>query len=130
MKITIITGRVHKEPELRYTPTGQSVCNFTVAVSNGKNENGEWRKSDWYRVTAWAKLADIASSYLHAGAKVLVVGYMKQPKPYVDQNGESRASLDLVANEIEFLSKNSGEEHEPNQEELPGSDYQDSELSF
>lgn len=119
MKITIITGRVHKDPELRYTPTGLPVCNFTVAVSNGKDEQGEWRKSDWYRVTAWQKKAEIANKYLKAGSRVLVVGYMKAPKPYTDQNGEARASLDLVANEIEFLSGKEEENHAESHETAP-----------
>lgn len=95
-RITII-GNLTREPELRTTQSGKSVCSFTVAV-NGRND-----KADYFRVTAWDKLADNCHNYLDKGRKVAVVGSVSL-NTYTANSGENRASIEVLASEVEFLS--------------------------
>lgn len=95
-RITII-GNLTREPELRTTQSGKSVCSFTVAV-NGRND-----KTDYFRVTAWDKLADNCHNYLDKGRKVAVVGSVSL-NTYTANSGENRASIEVLASEVEFLS--------------------------
>ena len=101
-RITII-GNLTREPELRTTQSGKSVCSFTVAV-NGRND-----KTDYFRVTAWDKLADNCHNYLDKGRKVAVVGSVSL-NTYTASNGENRANMDVVASEVEFLSPKAGDQ--------------------
>ena len=98
-KLTII-GNLTKDPELRTTQDGTSVCNFTVAV-NRKKVNGQ-AEADFFRVSAWRGLGENCSKYLSKGRKVCVVGPVSV-RTYTS-NGESRASLEVIAEDVEFLS--------------------------
>lgn len=98
-KLTII-GNLTKDPELRSTQDGTSVCNFTVAV-NRKKVNGQ-QEADFFRVSAWRGLGENCSKYLIKGRKVCVVGPVSV-RTYTS-NGESRASLEVIAEDVEFLS--------------------------
>lgn len=98
-KLTII-GNLTKDPELRTTQDGTSVCNFTVAV-NRKKVNGQ-PEADFFRVSAWRGLGENCSKYLTKGRKVCVVGPVSV-RTYTS-NGESRASLEVIAEDVEFLS--------------------------
>ena len=99
-KLTII-GNLTKDPELRTTQDGTSVCNFTVAV-NRKKVNGQ-AEADFFRVSAWRGLGENCSKYLTKGRKVCVVGPVSV-RTYTS-NGESRASLEVIAEDVEFLSQ-------------------------
>lgn len=96
-KLTII-GNLTKDPELRTTPQGINVCDFTVAVNRRKGEG-----SDFFRVTAWRGLAENCAKYLAKGRKVCVIGPVSA-RAYQAQNGETRVSLEVTADEVEFLS--------------------------
>lgn len=98
-KLTII-GNLTKDPELRTTQDGTSVCNFTVAV-NRKKVNGQ-TEADFFRVSAWRGLGENCSKYLTKGRKVCVVGPVSV-RTYTS-NGENRASLEVIAEDVEFLS--------------------------
>lgn len=117
-RLTII-GNLTKDPELRVTQNGTSVCSFTVAVSRkGKNERQE---ADYFRVSAWRELGENCSKYLLKGRKVAVIGPVSA-KTYQTQQGETRASLEITAYEVEFLTpkregSSTGQEREPEPQE-------------
>lgn len=104
-QITLI-GNLGRDPEMRYTPTGVPVTSFTMAVSRSwVGQDGQRQeKTTWFRVTAWRKLAETASQYLTKGSKVLVVGELEDPNAYIDREGQARASLEVTAQTIRFLS--------------------------
>lgn len=102
MNRLIITGNCTKDAELRTTPQGKNVCTFTVAVNRRKKIEGQ-PETDYFRVSAWDALADNCAKYLVKGKKVAVVGAVSV-HVFTKQNGEAGASLEVVANEVEFLS--------------------------
>lgn len=97
-KLTII-GNLTRDPETRTTQSGKNVCTFTVAV-NKRNRDQE---PDYFRVSAWSKLGESCQNYLAKGRKVCVVGQVSV-NAYTANNGENRASLEVFAEDVEFLS--------------------------
>ena len=97
-KITVI-GNLTKDPETRTTPNGNTVCTFTVAVNRKKVSEPQ---TDFFRVNAWGKLGELCGRFLNKGRKVAVVGEL-QARTY-ESNGQTRLSLDVVADEVEFLT--------------------------
>ena len=109
-KLTII-GNLTRDPELRTTASGVNVCSFTVAVNrrNRRDDQNGQPEADFFRVTAWRQLADICSKYLAKGRKVCVVGSVSV-HTYTGNDGQTRASLEVNAEDVEFLSsRNEGE---------------------
>lgn len=107
-KLTII-GNLTRDPELRTTAQGLTVCDFTVAVSRRKSD-----ESDFFRVTAWRQLGENAAKYLAKGRKVCVVGPVSA-RVYQTQNGETRVSLEVTAEDVEFLSPKADQQEAPYQ---------------
>jgi single-strand DNA-binding protein len=109
-QITIV-GNVGRDAEQRYLPDGKPVATFSVAASEKwKDANGQpQERTVWFKVTAWQQLAEICGQYVKKGMKVLVVGTLTEPKPYQDRQGDWRASLDVRANVVRFLSRVEGE---------------------
>lgn len=101
MNKLIIIGNLTKDPEQRTTPSGKTVCNFDVAVNRRNNE------TDFFRVAAWNELGNNCQKYLEKGKKVCVVGSVTA-RPYINQKNEACASLEVTANEVEFLSPKNG----------------------
>lgn len=97
-KLTII-GNLTRDPELRTTQSGKNVCTFTVAV----NRRGQQQEADFFRVSAWDKLGENCQRYLVKGRKVAVEGSVSV-NSYTTQSGENRASLEVFARDVEFLS--------------------------
>lgn len=99
----IIVGNVGKDAELRYTPQGVAVCDFSVAVNkvSGKGESRK-EKTTWFKVTVWRERAETASQYIKKGMKIMVIGEV-DARAYTDKNGAAVASLDLTANDFKFL---------------------------
>ena len=119
MNKAFIIGNITKNPELRVTPGGISVCSFTVAVDRRRREETE---ADYFRVTAWRDQAESCGKYLKKGNKVAVVGSVSV-STYQDRNGTTRASLDLQAQDVEFLSpKEKTEEKKTEYVEVTGED--------
>ena len=102
MNKLVITGNLTKDPELRSTSTGKDVCSFTVAVKRRKTGDNQ-PEADFFRVTAWDNIAKICKQYLAKGRKVAVVGSVSL-HTYTTQDGRSGASLEVSANDVEFLS--------------------------
>ena len=97
--LTII-GNLTRDPELRTTQSGVNVCSFTVAVNRRRSKDNE---ADFFRVAAWRDLGDNCYKYLAKGRKVAVTGPVSV-SIYTAQNGETRANLEVTANNVEFLS--------------------------
>lgn len=100
-KLTII-GNLTRDPELRTVGSGISVCDFTVAVNRRRTGEGQ-QEADFFRVTAWRQLGENCAKYLAKGRKVCVVGPVSV-RTYQTQQGETRAQLEVTADDIEFLS--------------------------
>ena len=101
-KLTII-GNLTKDPELRHTQDGTPVCGFTVAVNRRKTQNNQDPEADFFNVNAWRVLGENAARFLTKGSKVAVVGRVSL-KTW-DNNGKHGASLEVLADDIEYLSK-------------------------
>lgn len=102
-KISII-GNLGRDPELRYTPQGDAVCDFSVAVNDRKRDKaGEWNDiTTWFKVTFWRKQAENASKYLTKGRQVYVEGRL-QVEEWTDRDGKTRTSLAINGSELQFL---------------------------
>ena len=100
-KLTII-GNLTKDPELRTTSSGHSACSFTVAVNRRRKVEGQ-PEADFFRVTAWRTLGENCQRYLAKGSKVSVTGPVAV-STYQAGDGSTRASLDVTADDVEFLS--------------------------
>ena len=106
MQKIFITGNLTADPELRSTTNGVSVCSFTIAVNRRfKGASGE-QKTDFFRVNAWRQLGETCARYLSKGKKCAVIGEI-QPRLYEAKDGKTRMSLDVQADEVEFLSSRS-----------------------
>ena len=105
MNKVFLIGNLTKDPELRSTQSGVSVCNFTIAVNRRfKNANGQ-QETDYLNIIAWRQLAELCSKYLAKGRKVAVTGSI-QTRTYEAKDGSKRTTWDIVADEVEFLSAN------------------------
>lgn len=100
-KLTLI-GNLTSNPELRSTQSGKSVCVFTIAVDRRFAQDGN-KITDFFRINAWGKVGENCGKYLSKGKKVAVIGEL-QARLYDAKNGEQRLSLDVQADEVEFLS--------------------------
>src|SRR5215211_7457322 len=109
----IIVGYLGRDPELRYTPQGTSVCDFSVATTERrKDKSGEFQETTtWFRVTFFGRQAEVASQYLTKGRQVYVEGQLSQ-RDWTDKDGATRTSLEVRGNEIQFLSP-AGEAEQP-----------------
>jgi len=111
-QIEIFTGNLGKDPEMKFTPSGQAVCSFSVA-SNRQYPNkagGQVKETTWRRVTAWGKLAETCNQYLKKGSRVLIEGRLVpdkdtgNPRMYKKQDGSEAANFEVVAASVTFLS--------------------------
>src|SRR4051794_39757017 len=107
----MIIGNLGRDPEMRYTPSGQAVTQFTVAVNrNYKDQQGERQEeTEWFRVVAWGQQAEFSAEYLRKGAKVYVEGRI-QTRQWEGQDGQKRYTTELVANTIQTLERRQREE--------------------
>ena len=128
-KLTII-GNITHDPETRSTPNGVTVCSFTVAVDRKfKSQSGE-RVTDFFRVNAWRQLGEMCGRYLGKGKKVAIVGEL-QARTYEAKDGKTRMSLDIQADEIEFLSpKESSSAHADDVDPGGFTDIQSEDIPF
>ncbi len=101
----ILIGNLGADPEMRYTPSGRAVVNFRMATTRQWNtQDGERREeTEWHRIVAFSKLAEICGQYLKKGAPVYVEGRL-QTRSWEDQSGMKRYTTEIVANEMQMLS--------------------------
>lgn len=102
----MIIGNLGRDPEMRYTPGGQAVTQFTVAVNrNYKGQDGAWQEeTEWFRVVAWAQLAERSAERLRKGMKVYVEGRL-QTRQWEDQQGQKRYTTELIASAVTALDR-------------------------
>jgi single-strand DNA-binding protein len=107
----MIIGNLGRDPEMRYTPNGQAVTQFTVAVNrNYKDSSGEWKEeTEWFRVVAWGPLAERTAEYLRKGRKVYVEGRL-QTRSWEGQDGQKRYTTELIASTVTALDPRPREE--------------------
>jgi single-strand DNA-binding protein len=106
----ILVGRLGKDPEVRYTPSGSAVANFSVATSeNWKDKGGEKQeRTEWHNIVVWGKLAEICGQYLNKGKLVYLEGRL-QTREWDDRDGVKRKTTEIVASEMVMLgSKGEG----------------------
>lgn len=108
-KVTII-GFVGRDPEMRYTPGGRPVTNFSVAVTRSwKSADGERREeTEWFNVVAWGNLAEICKTRLSKGLQVYIEGRL-QTRGWEDQDGKKHFRTEVVANEMILLNEQGGD---------------------
>ena len=98
-----ISGNLTRDPESRTTATGSTVCSFSVAVNRRRSQNSNQPEADFFRVSAWNQLGENCQRYLAKGRKVCVIGRVSV-STYQGNDGTTRASLDVMAEDVEFLS--------------------------
>jgi single-strand DNA-binding protein len=110
----MIIGNLGRDPEMRYTPNGQAVTQFTVAVNrNYKDASGEWKEeTEWFRVVAWGPLAERTAEYLRKGRKVYVEGRL-QTRTWDDKDGQKHYTTELVASTVTALDPRPREDGAP-----------------
>ena len=117
----ILIGRLGRDPEVRYMPNGEAVCNFSVATSEKyTDKNGQRQKStEWHNVTMYRKLAEIAGQYLKKGSLVYIEGRI-QSRKYQGKDGIERTAYDIIVNEMKMLGGGSdGQQAQQAQGETP-----------
>jgi len=99
----ILMGNLTRDPELRTTPGGQSVCSFSLAVNRSwQGQDGQTQDAvDYFDVTAWGKLGELVNQYLSKGRKCLVMGRLSQRS--WEQDGQKRSKVEVVASDVTFL---------------------------
>ena len=129
----IIVGNLGKDPEMRYTPSGQAVTSFSVASSREyTGSNGQKVKETiWFRVSAWGKQAETTNQFLRKGSKVLVEGRLVpdqatgSPRVFTRQDGTSGSSYEISANTVRFLTPKGETEGEYGSGDVPEGDAGD-----
>ena len=117
----MIIGNLGRDPEMRYTPSGQAVTQFTVATNrNYRDQQGEWQKeTEWFRVVVWGQQAERAAENLRKGHKVYIEGRI-QTRQWEDQSGQKRYTTELVANQVTSLERRDRDEEAPPPDDASG----------
>ena len=106
----ILIGRLGRDPEVRYMPNGDAVCNFSVATSESwtdRNSGQRQERTEWHNISMYRRLAEIAGQYLKKGSQVYLEGKI-QSRKYTDKQGVERTAYDIVCSEMKMLdSRNS-----------------------
>jgi single-strand DNA-binding protein len=126
-QITIV-GNVGRDPEIRYTPSGQAVTNLSVASNRSykKDDGTPVEETTWFRVTCWGRMAESVSNYVKKGRQVLVIGRMiadenGNPKTFPRQDGSTGAAFEVNASTVRFLGSRpqNGDQPAEEAEEIP-----------
>jgi single-strand DNA-binding protein len=119
----ILIGNLGQDPEVRYMPNGGAVCNISLATSESwtdKSTGEKQEKSEWHRVVAFRKLAEIMGQYLTKGAKVYIEGKL-QTRKWQDNNGNDRYTTEIIADQMQMLdgqrnNQSGGQQQQPRQQ--------------
>lgn len=106
----ILLGRLGQDPELKYTPNGAGVCNFSLATSESwtdKNSGQKQERTEWHRIVVWGKLAELCNQYLAKGRQAFVEGRL-QTRSWEDKDGNKRYTTEINANTVQFIGANTG----------------------
>lgn len=102
----ILVGNVGRDPELRYTQGGQPVASFSIATNERfKDKDGNWKdRTEWHRIVAWGRLAEICGEYLRKGSQVYVEGRI-QTRDWEDKEGNKRQTTEIVILSMQMLGR-------------------------
>ena len=114
--LVVLTGRTTSEVELKTTPSGVSVCSFTIAVER-KYKQGEERQADFINIVAWRQTAEFVSKYFSKGSLIGIEGSI-QTRKYKDKEGNTRTAFEVVANNVQFVESKKQEGAAPNNDPL------------
>ncbi len=114
----IIIGRLGKDPDMRYAPSGTAIANFSVATnSNFKDNEGNWNeKTEWHNIVTFGRQAEFAGEYLKKGKLVYIEGRL-QTSSWEDQNGQKRYKTEILANSLQLLGSKSDGKSTPDRPE-------------
>lgn len=117
----ILIGRLGKDPEVRYTPSGAPVCSFSLATEERfKDKSGNQQsRTEWHQVKIWNKLGEACGEHLRKGSLVYLEGSIKSHE-YETQSGEKRRAFEIVAYAVEFLTPKNEREQAPQPEQQRG----------
>jgi len=133
----IILGRLGQDPEIKYTPSGAAVCNFSLATSetwNDKSSGQKQERTEWHRVVVWGKLAELCNQYLAKGRQAFVEGKL-QTRSWDDKDGNKRYTTEINATTVQFIggqattgtgagaSNSYSNNNEPNTSNEPAKEY-------
>ena len=121
----IIVGRLGKDPEVKYTPDGTAVANFSIATSEEwkDKETGEKKeRTEWHRIVAWRRLGEICGEYLKKGKEVYIEGKL-QTRQW-EKDGATRYTTEIVADKMQMLGGKGDRRDEPARVAVPQGDYQ------
>ncbi|GHD65605.1 single-stranded DNA-binding protein [Jeongeupia chitinilytica] len=106
----ILIGNLGRDPEVRYLPNGDAVCNFSIATTeNWKDKSGQKQeKTEWHNITMYRRLAEIASQYLKKGSSVYIEGKLQTRKWQDKQTGADRYTTEIIADQMQMLGGRSG----------------------
>jgi single-strand DNA-binding protein len=102
----MLIGHLGGDPEMKYTPGGQAVATFSVATNEvyKDKEGNQQERTEWHRIVAWTRLAEVAAEYLKKGQQVYVEGRL-QTRSWNDKDGNKRYTTEIVANTFQFLGR-------------------------
>jgi single-strand DNA-binding protein len=106
----ILLGNLGRDPELRYTPSGQPVANFTVATNESwtkKDGSGREERTEWHRIVAWGRTAELCAQYLAKGRTVYIEGRL-QTREWENKEGQKQRTTEIVANTVQFIGGGGG----------------------
>lgn len=127
MNKVILIGRLTKDPELRFTPSGTAVSTITLAIDRKINSKDQSRSTDFVQVIIWGKQAEATANYINKGCKFAVCGRI-QTRNYVDKDNNKRYVTEVVADEVSFIewgNKSSGGKLSSNEGFANSVDYGD-----
>lgn len=121
----ILLGRLGQDPDLKYTPGGQAVCNFSVATTaSWTDKSGQKQeKTEWTRVVVWGKLAELCNQYLSKGRQAFVEGKL-QTRSWDDKDGTKRYTTEVLASTVQFPGGTSGGSKNEGQQSGSQEEYQ------
>ena len=111
MNKVILIGNLTKDPELKQTQSGVSVCNISIAVSRDYTDSDGNRQADFFNINVWREKGENCHKYLKKGRKVAIVGSI-QNRSYEDKDGAKRTVTEIIANDVEFLSPKDNDSEE------------------
>lgn len=101
LNVVAIIGRMVKDPELKTTNSGKSVCSFRIANDSGYKDASGQSQTNWLDVTAWSETAEFVCKYFPKGALIAIDGRL-QTRQYQDKNGQNRTAVEIVAQDVSF----------------------------
>lgn len=128
----ILLGRLGQDPELKYTPGGSAVCNFSMATTESwtDKQGQKQEKTEWHRVVVWGKLAELCNQYLAKGRQAFLEGRL-QTRSWDDKDGNKRYTTEILASTVQFIggpsanaNQNAGADASYAQAPAPQAEYQ------